>query len=362
MSVHEKRRAKLRRLLNREKLDALLVTSFTNVTYLTGFTGDDSYLLVTGDDAILVTDPRYTTQLEEECPGLALHVRQPGRPMVPATAEVVIGAGLERLGIERDSMTVGVRERLAEEAPGVELVGQSVLVESLRVIKDREEIAAIRHAAEIARRAFHALKALWTPEATENDLARELEYQARRFGGKCLSFPPIIAAGPRAALPHASPTDAVVGDHPFTLVDWGVFAPLYASDLTRMVFHTKPSKRIEKVYRIVQKAQQAGIDAIRPGATCGSVDKAARSVISKAGFGKQFGHGLGHGLGLEVHEGPRLGREQETELRPGMVVTVEPGIYLPGFGGVRLEDDVLVTKTGHELLSNVPIEIEDSLV
>lgn len=362
MSVHEKRRAKLRRLLRRQKIDALLVTSFTNVTYLTGFTGDDSYLLVTGDDAVLVTDPRYTTQLEEECPGLELLVREPGQSMLPATAGVVLGAGVERLGFEQDSMTVAVRDRLAGEASGIALEGQSSLVESLRAIKDREEIEAIRHAAEIARRSFNALKALWTPLATENDLARELEYQARRFGGKCLSFPPIVAAGPRAALPHASPTDAVVGDHPFTLVDWGVFAPLYASDLTRMIFHTKPSKRMEKIYQTVYRAHQAGIEAIRPGVTCHSIDKKARDIIAKAGFGKHFGHGLGHGLGLEVHEAPRLGRQQEAELRPGMVVTVEPGIYLPGFGGARLEDDVLVTKTGYEVLSNVPLSIEDSLI
>lgn len=362
MPPHEKRRAKLRQLIRREKLDALLVTSFTNVTYLTGFTGDDSYLLVTADDAVLVTDPRYTIQLGEECPGLPLHVRQPGERMLPAIAEVTSGASAKRLGFEAESMTVATQQGLAEEISGAELVGLSSMVESLRLIKDRSEVEAIRHAAHLAKRALDVVRASWTPEATENDLARELEYQARRFGGKCLSFPPIVAAGPRAALPHATPTDAVVGDHPFTLIDWGVYAPLYASDLTRMVVTQKPSKRFEKVYNTVLEAQLAGIEAIRPGVSCDSVDAAAREVITKAGYGKRFGHGLGHGLGLEVHEGPRLGRGQETKLRPGMVVTVEPGIYVPEWGGVRIEDDVLVTKTGYELLSDVPKTLEESLL
>lgn len=362
MSAHEKRRSKLRQLIRRQKTDALLVTSFTNVTYLTGFTGDDSYLLVTADDAILVTDPRYTTQLEEECPGLPLYVRDPGEPMLPATATTVKKAGVDRLGFEAESLTVGSLGRLEEALQTVECVGVSGLVESLRVIKDRSEIDAIRHAAVIAKRALDVIRAAWTPEATENEIARELEYQARRFGGKSLSFAAIVAAGPRAALPHATPTDAVVGDHPFTLIDWGVYAPLYASDLTRMVTAEAPSKKFAKIYNLVLKANLAGIEAIRPGVTCESVDSAARKVITKGGYGKQFGHGLGHGLGLEVHEGPRLGRNQETELRPGMVVTVEPGIYLPGWGGVRIEDDILVTKTGYELLSDVPKRLEDCLV
>lgn len=362
MSAHDKRQAKLRKLLRRQKIDALLVTSFTNVTYLTGFTGDDSYLLVTLDDSILVTDPRYTTQLEEECPGLRLHVRDPGERMLPATAQAVADAGVEKLGYEEDSMTVGSLNGLFEELDGVDVVGQSSLVESLRLVKDSGEVEAIRHAGRIARRAFEVVRAAWTPGATENDLARELEYQARRFGGKSLSFAAIVAAGPRAALPHATPTDARVGDHPFTLIDWGVYAPLYASDLTRMVVTSAPSKKFAKVYNTVLDAQVAAIEAIRPGVTCESVDAVARKRITRAGYGKRFGHGLGHGLGLEVHEGPRLGRNQETELRPGMVVTVEPGIYLPGWGGVRIEDDVLVTKTGYELLTDVPKTLDESLV
>ena len=200
------------------------------------------------------------------------------------------------------------------------------------------------------------------PEATEREIAHELESQVRKFGGRGLSFPPIIGAGPRGALPHATPTDARVGDHPFTLIDWGAWDHLYASDLTRMVVTQPPSKRFVKVFNTVLEAQLAGIEAIRAGVTCESVDAAARDVIKKAGYGPKFGHGLGHGLGMEVHESPRLSRNQKMKLEAGMVVTVEPGIYMPGWGGVRIEDDVLVTKTGYELLSDVPKTLEDSLL
>lgn len=359
---HTKRLQRLRKRVASEKIDAILVTSFTNVTYLTGFTGDDSYLLVTPDGARLVTDPRYTEQLEEECPALDLFVRDPGTKMLPATSAAVRETGAERLGFEVDALTVGSLNRLAEELKDVELVGVAGAVESLRLVKDRGEVDAIRQAGVLAKRALDVVRAAWTPDATERDVARELEYQARRFGGKKLSFAAIVAAGPRAALPHATPTGARIGDYDFTLIDWGVYAPLYASDLTRMVVHGSPSKKFEKVYNTVLAAQLAGIEAIRPGAVCQDVDKAARDVIEQAGYGKQFGHGLGHGLGLEVHEAPRLGRNQELALQPGMVVTVEPGIYLPGWGGVRIEDDVLVTKTGYELLTDVPKRLEDCML
>ncbi len=197
---------------------------------------------------------------------------------------------------------------------------------------------------------------------TEKQVAADLEHQIRRFGGKGLSFPAIVAGGAWAALPHAVPGDRKIGDDDFTLIDWGANAGLYISDLTRVLVTGKISPKLDKIYNIVLEAQLAGIEAIRPGVTCGEVDAAARSVIAKAGYGKQFGHGLGHGIGLEVHEAPRLGGNQETELKPGMVVTVEPGIYIPGWGGVRIEDDILVTKKGHEVLSNVPKELKECLV
>jgi Xaa-Pro aminopeptidase len=356
------RRQKLRRQLKQEGLDALLVTNFTNVTYLTGFTGDDSFLLVTPGTEILISDQRYTTQLEEECPGLELAIRGPGTKMLEFTPKVVEKAKIGRLGVEADSMTLGVRDALAAALPKVELVPMSGWVEELRLIKDKDEIERTRRACDLARRCFEVVRAKMTPEMTEQQVSNELEYQARQFGAKRMSFESIVAVGPRAALPHARPTERRIGASDFTLIDWGVNEGLYMSDLTRVLATAKISPKLRKLYGVVLKAQLAGIDAIHPGATCEEVDRAARTVIEKGGYGKEFGHGLGHGVGLEIHEAPRLAEGQERELKPGMIVTVEPGVYLPGWGGVRIEDDVLVTRNGHEVLTSVPKELDECVV
>jgi Xaa-Pro aminopeptidase len=362
MSSFASRRKRLRALIRRAKADALLVTNFKNVTYLTGFTGDDSYLLVTLDGEKLVTDMRYTTQLEEECPGLKLEVRPPGLSMLKAVTKVVKRGRIERLGIEGASATVSFQQSLAKALPKLEIVVTENLVERLRLVKDKDEIEATRLACLQARRAFDVVRAALTPDMTELEVAAELEYQARRFGAKALSFPPIVAVGPRAALPHATPTLRRLGDSDFTLIDWGVNSGLYMSDLTRIVVTGRISPKLRKIYTAVLKAQLAAIDAIRPGLTGEEVDRVARRIITRAGFGKAFGHGLGHGTGLEIHEAPRLAVGQKTKLRPGMIVTVEPGVYVPGWGGVRIEDDVLVTRTGHEVLSDVPKQLEDSVL
>ena len=361
-AVHAARRRKLRTAMRKHKLDGLLVTSFTNVTYLTGFTGDDSYLLVTLDDETLVTDPRYSTQLGEECPGLKLEVREPGVLMLPGAIALIEDARIERLGVEAGSLTVDLYHGLIDQLANAEVIPTAGCVEELRLVKDKHEIADTRVACDQARRTFDVVRALLQPTMTEREVAAELEYQARRFGAYSLSFPPIVAVGPRAALPHATPGSPTIGSHDFTLIDWGSHTGLYMSDLTRVLVVGKISPKLRKIYGVVLKAQLAAIDAIRPGRTCHEVDNVARRIITKAGFGKQFGHGLGHGLGLEIHEAPRLAKNQELELKPGMIVTVEPGIYLPGWGGVRIEDDVLVTRNGCEVLSDVPKELDDCMV
>jgi Xaa-Pro aminopeptidase len=339
-----------------------LVTDFSNVTYLTGFTGDDSYLLVTADKEILITDSRYTTQLAEECPGLELDVRTSKVLMLDAMVKVFRRAKLKSLAIEAGAMTVGMKESLAAKHPRLELVSTDGLVEQLREVKDSAEVAAIRRAVEHAERAFQVIRASLRPEQTELQVANELEYQIRNFGGAACSFPPIVAVGPRAALPHAQPTDKRVGDGEFLLMDWGARSPLYMSDLTRVLVTGKISPKLERIYGVVLKAQRKAIEAIRPAALMSDVDAAARRVIEKAGFGKQFGHGLGHGIGLDIHESPRLAATFKRPLKRGMVITVEPGIYLPGWGGVRIEDDILVTRKGHEVLSRVGKELEDCIV
>jgi Xaa-Pro aminopeptidase len=356
------RRKKLRDLIRDSKADGLLVTSFINVTYLTGFTGDDSYLLVTPDCETLITDPRYTTQLAEECPGLALEIREPGVKMLTAVAKVVEASKVQRLGIEGNSATVSFEQSIAKALPKIAMVTTENLVEQLRIVKDKSEVDATRIACSQAKRAYEVVRASITTNMTELEVAAELEYQARRFGAKALSFPAIVAVGPRAALPHARPTSRKIGESDFTLIDWGVNAGLYMSDLTRIIVTGKISPKLRKIYGVVLKAQLAAIDAIRPGKTCEQVDAVARKVITRAGFGEAFGHGLGHGTGLEIHEAPRLAVGQKTKLEPGMIVTVEPGIYVPGWGGVRIEDDILVTRTGHEVLTDVPKELEDCVL
>jgi Xaa-Pro aminopeptidase len=362
MERTESRREKLRRLIRKTEVEALLVTDFSNVTYLTGFTGEDAYLLVTRDHQLLITDSRFATQLADECPGLDLAVRTSAVRMVDWLAKVLKRTKLRRLAIEASSMTVGLKEDLGEKAPRVELVSTNGLVEQLREIKDRGEIAAIRRAVAHAERGFQVIRASLRAEQTELQVANELEYQIRNFGGAACSFPPIVAVGPRAALPHATPTGRCVGQSEFLLIDWGARSPLYRSDLTRVLVTGKISPKLERIYEVVLRAQRAAISAVRPGAVMSDVDAAARRVIERAGYGKQFGHGLGHGIGLDIHESPLMSANEKRRLKAGMVITVEPGIYLPGWGGVRIEDDVLVTRSGHEVLSSVGKHLEECVV
>jgi Xaa-Pro aminopeptidase len=359
---HLRRRDRLRRTIRKQGVDALLVTNFTNVTYLTGFRGDDSYLLVRRDGDVIISDGRYTIQLVEECPGLDVHIRRPGVKMLESAAKVIGQAKLRRLGIEGDSMTVSLRDGIAEKRPKLEIVPTRGLVERLRQIKDKQEIAQIRRAVWLAEKAFGVIRATLRPEMTEKQVADELEHQLRLFGAQRSGFPTIVAVGPRAALPHASPGGGEVGSSDFVLIDWGADEGLYKSDLTRVLVTGRISPKLERIYRVVFRAQQKAIAAIRPGAVAQDVDRAARQVISDARLGRRFGHGLGHGFGLEVHEAPRLGANSRVELKPGMVVTVEPGVYLPGWGGVRIEDDVLVTRAGHEVLTTLSRELEEAVV
>jgi Xaa-Pro aminopeptidase len=279
--------------------------------------------------------------------------------MLKAVTETIQKTKIKRLGLEGTSATVSLQQSLVKALPNVTLVVTENLVERLRMVKDKDEIDATRVACQQARRAFDVVRAALTPNMTELDVAAELEYQARRFGAKALSFPAIVAVGPRAALPHATPTSRKLSESDFTLLDWGANSGLYMSDLTRIIVTGKISPKLRKIYAVVLKAQLAAIDAIRPGRTGHEVDRVARRIITRAGFGKAFGHGLGHGTGLEIHEAPRLAKGFKTKLRPGMIVTVEPGIYVPGWGGVRIEDDVLVTRAGCEVLSDVPKQLED---
>lgn len=359
MSRSADRRDRLRRLMRRTGADALLVTHPANVTYLTGFTGDSSYLLLMARQQIMISDGRYAQQLAEECPELDTEIRRPGVEMLPTVAKVVGTAKVRSLAIEAASMTVAFREGLSKQCPHVEFVSTEALVEGLREIKDRDEIAQIRAAIDLAERAFAVVRAGLRPDHTEREIAHDLEHQIRLFGGTGCSFTPIVGVGPRGALPHARLSKHRVEESDFVLIDWGARGELYVSDLTRVLVTGRISPKLERMYGVVLRAQAAAIAAIRPEAVLKDVDAVARKVIEDAGFGKYFTHGLGHGIGLEIHEGPRLAPNQNRKLKAGMVVTVEPGIYLPNWGGIRIEDDILVTRTGCEVLSRVPKELGD---
>lgn len=362
MARFTQRRKKLSSAVRRLGADAALITNFTNVTYLTGFTGDDSYLLVGAGAEVVLSDPRYTQQLEEECRGLDVAIRSPSGTTLGLVESVVKKARVTRLAVEAASISLALHDRLAAALPHVTLVPTNGLVERLREIKDRHEVDEIREAIRLAEQAFGVIRAALRPEQTEREIAFELEHQIRRFGGAGCSFPPIVAVGARAALPHAVPTQQQVGDGDLLLIDWGATARLYCSDLTRVLVTGRISPKLERIYGVVLKAQEQAIASIRPGVLMSQVDATARDLIAKAGYSKQFGHGLGHGFGLEIHEAPRLATLSDRPLKAGMVVTVEPGIYLPQWGGVRIEDDVLVTRDGHEVLSSLPKELDHCVV
>jgi len=355
------RRDQLRRRLKKEGLAGILVTQTENVRYLTGFGGDDSYLLLWNEHEVLISDSRFTEQIREECPGLDTHIRRTGVSLAQAAVNLVNRARLSSLGVEA-SISLATYDKIKAATKQTELVRTEDWIEQMRAIKDKAEIARIRQAVQYAERAFAAVKAMLRPEHTEKEIADLLEYQMRVLGAKWSAFPTIVAVGERAALPHAIPTNRKVKENEFVLIDWGADEGWYKSDLTRVLVTGKILPKFAKVYETVARAQQAAIDLVRPGVSAHDVDAAARGVITEAGYGRLFGHGLGHGLGLQVHELPRLGPKSSVVLKPGMVITIEPGIYIPNWGGVRIEDDVLVTRDGHEVLTRAPRALEEVVV
>jgi Xaa-Pro aminopeptidase len=348
------RRERLRRGFGTRPVDGFLISSPTNVRYLTGFTGDSSVLLMTTERDIIVSDGRFTTQLAQECPGLETTIRPPGCELLQSIAQVIELNGVRRLAFEATTCTVAEYEWMRDAIPSSSMLGVKGWVEALRRVKDEEEIAKIREAVHCAERAFTMARAGLRIGDREKDVADALDAYLRLCGATGSSFPPIVAVGVRAALPHARPTTtARVGDDDFVLIDWGASGEPYKSDLTRVLVTGKVTSTFETIYRTVLAAQERAISAIRPGAKAHDIDAEARSVIEEAGFGAFFDHGLGHGLGMDIHEAPRLRKESPDLLEPGNVVTVEPGIYLPDWGGIRIEDDVLVTPDGCEVLSRV---------
>ena len=366
------RRDRLLHSLREEGLETVLVTNPVNVTYLTGFTGESSYLVLMPERSVLVSDGRFTTQLAEEGPELETYIRPPVQTLSEATGLVLDKLGVRSVGYESAHLTVAEHEALQKAVPGVCWKPGRDRVEKLRQIKDADELLQIREAIHIAERAWAMFRALLRRDDNEKELSDAMEMYVRRAGGKCTSFPTIVAVDERAALPHAPPTDRRVRQANLILVDWGASGRLYKSDLTRVLIpHNNaafqgdtsgPNSKLADVYGIVLRAQQRALEMLRPGVKAGAVDAAARGVIAEAGYGDFFTHSLGHGLGLQVHEAPLLKPGSEAIIEPGMVVTIEPGVYLPGWGGIRIEDDVLVTTEGCEVLTHVARDLSSNLI
>ncbi len=329
------------------------MTALFNVRWLTGFTGSNALAVVgpgAGGSRRFLTDFRYLSQSESEVDGA--WQRDIRADLLAAAAE---GLPAGRIGFDDSHVSVRDFARLEKAVPeGVELVAAGGLVEELRAIKDDAEVVKLRAAAKLADEAFEEVVGAGLVGRTERDVALDLEIAMRRRGAEGVSFPPIIAAGTHGALPHASPRAVPIPPDTLVVIDWGAMLDGYASDCTRTVATGPLDPRDRAIYDTVLAAQEAALAAVTAGPTGKEVDAVARTIIDEAGHAEHFGHGLGHGVGLEVHEGPRLSKQGDTPLAAGHVVTVEPGVYVPGAVGVRIEDLVVVTAEGHEVLSSLP--------
>lgn len=343
-----------RNLMKENGLDGMLLTSQYNLRYLTNFTGTAGLAVISMDDAVFITDFRYVEQAGEQAQGYTI-VQHEGN-VIREIASQVSKLGIKKLGFEEDFVTYkGFHDY--EKEIRAELVPVSGLVEKLRMIKDQAEIDIIKEAAQIVDDAFEHILTYIRPGVSELDVSNELEFFMRKRGAISSAFDTIVASGERSALPHGVASEKRIEQGDFVTLDYGAYYKGYCSDTTRTIAVGEPSDKLKEIYAIVLEAQQRGVAQIKQGMTGKEADAITRDYIHSKGYGEFFGHSTGHGLGLEVHEGPTLSIRSVDTLQPGMVVTVEPGIYLSGVGGVRIEDDVLITKEGNEVLTHAPKEL-----
>ncbi|PYU14311.1 MAG: aminopeptidase P family protein [Acidobacteria bacterium] len=349
----QNRRRALAELLHESRIDSLLVTHPANWFYLTGFTGESGALVVSKKGATLVTDGRFVVQAKEEAIGVRVR-EQKGSVFESAVQELRDGK-VRRVGFDADHMTVSQLQSARKASKGrLEWVAVPGIVETLRARKDAVELAQMRKAAILAGEIVEFAIGLLKPGVCEREVAAEIEYEMRKRGAAGPAFETIVAFGDRAALPHARPTGKRLRKNELVVLDLGVILGHYCSDITRTVFVGRAPKRIQTWYKAVLEAQGAAISAVREGVSCGEVDAAARRVLEGYGLDRLFVHSTGHGLGLEVHEDPRVAKGQTRRLEPGNAITIEPGVYAEGIGGVRIEDDVAVHTGRTEVLSRAP--------
>jgi Xaa-Pro aminopeptidase len=347
---YKQRIARLKSQLQRQGLRALLVTNPLNWFYLTGFRGESGILLVEPDELTLITDGRFTVQAKQEAPSLSIVPQKDG--LYRTCGELLRRQKRRQVGFDSAQMTVAQFGALRKATGGsVRLREAPGVVEALRGVKDAQELAQMRQAAVLASEVVEAAIRLLKPGIREFEVAAEIEYQTRRRGASGTAFETIVAFGERAALPHARPTAKRLKRGQLVVLDLGAILEKYCSDITRTVFVGKAPEKVKAWYRAVAEAQRAAIEKVAAGRACGEVDAAARGVLAAHRLDPFFVHSTGHGLGLEVHEDPRVAKGQKTLLASGNVVTIEPGVYVPGVGGIRIEDDVVVGKSGNEVLT-----------
>jgi Xaa-Pro aminopeptidase len=351
----EKRENQIKRMLRDDNLDGVLVTNMENVRYLSGFTGSDSVLLMTEARGYFLTDSRYTNQARGEVSGFEIIEY---KKKIEGLSDLMNELGLGRTGFEPQNLTYQTHKELAEKLSGGELIPMDERVRNIRAVKDGEEIERIKRTIDIASESLR--ENIWRlkPGAQEKEIALELEFSMRRRGAEGISFHTIVASGDRSALPHGKPSERRLEKGDLVIIDFGVRYQGYHSDETCTFVCGKPNRRQKQVYQIVKDAHDKTIASVRPGEKAQELDAIARGWIADAGYGAYFGHGTGHGVGLAVHEDPVIGPESKDVVEEGMIFTVEPGIYVPGWGGVRIEDMVLVTGNGCEILTYLSKEIE----
>lgn len=346
---------RLREFFEGKQVDAFLVTSEKNRRYLSGFSGTTANLLILKDDALLITDFRYLEQAGKEAP--RFRVVDNERNMLERIALLLKERKVKRLGFEEKHVTVEEYGKWGALFEAVQLLPMGNAIEEMRLRKDEEELNRIRKAAAIADQAFQHILTFIRPGVTEMEVAAELEYQMRKLGASGPSFQTIIASGFRSAMPHGVASEKKIENGELVTLDFGAVYQGYVSDITRTVAVGEISPKLKEIYEICLEAQKEGVRKIGPKMTGKEADAICRDYIAAKGYGEAFGHGTGHGIGLDIHEEPTLSLKGEIVLEPGMVVTVEPGIYLPGLGGVRIEDDILITENGNEVITQSKKEL-----
>lgn len=355
--MSQKRIALLRKQFTKENLDGMIVTRADHIFYLCGYTGSNGLLVITNKTADFLTDFRYTEQAKKEVRGAKVHVMTKGDLVACLSEFAPLMKKNLKFGISGQHLSVAGREKLMSVLPDALIVSADYVLAELGWVKDAYEVKQIAKAAEIGDIAFGRVLGLVKPGVREREIAAELEYQMKMLGSTKPAFDSIVASGYRSAMPHGEASDKKIATGDFVTFDFGAVVNRYVSDMTRTIVVGKATTRQKKIYNIVLKAQKAGVAKIRAGVKARAIDEACRKIITKAGYGKEFGHGAGHGIGVyydPIHQGPRLSMISEDKLKVNNVITVEPGIYITGWGGVRIEDDVVVTRTGGRVLNLSP--------